>query len=72
MVNCITLGVTGYIFQIILFLSLKIFFVLANSLDPEEMLCDGTFNPFVCFDSVSPSQHFFSHVGTSLPGLSQY
>ena len=27
---------------------------------------------FVCFDSLRPSQQFFSHVGTGLPGLNQY
>ena len=27
---------------------------------------------FICFDSLHPSQQFFSHVGTSLPGLNQY
>ena len=27
---------------------------------------------FVCFDSLRPSQHFFSHVGTGLPALNQY
>ena len=26
----------------------------------------------VCFDSLRPSQHFFSHVGKGLPGLNQY
>ena len=27
---------------------------------------------FVCFDSLCPSQEFFSYVGTGLPGLNQY
>ena len=27
---------------------------------------------FVWFDSLCPSPQFFSHVGTSLPGLNQY
>ena len=27
---------------------------------------------FVCFDSLLPSQQFFSYVGTGLPGLNQY
>ena len=26
----------------------------------------------VCFDSLCPSQQFFSYVGTGLPGLNQY
>ena len=40
MVHCICLGVTGYNFpKVIVFLSLKIDFVLAaNSADPDEML----------------------------------
>ena len=29
-------------------------------------------NLFVCFDSLHPSQQFFSHVETGLPGLKQY
>ena len=38
MVHCMYLGVTGYTFQIkIAFLSLKIDFALANSVDPDEM-----------------------------------
>ena len=38
MVQCINCGVTGYNFQKkIVFLSLKINFVLANSADPDEM-----------------------------------
>ena len=27
---------------------------------------------FACFDSLSPSQQFFSYVGMGLPGLNQY
>ena len=27
---------------------------------------------FVCFNSLPPSQQFFSHVGKDLPGLNQY
>ena len=27
---------------------------------------------FVCFDSLHPSQQFFSHVRTGLSGLNQY
>ena len=27
---------------------------------------------FVCFESLRPSQQFFSYVGMSLPGLNQY
>ena len=27
---------------------------------------------FFVFDSLRPSQHFFSYVGTGLPGLNQY
>ena len=38
MVHCIIPGVTGYNFHKIVFLSLKIVFVLANSVDPDEML----------------------------------
>ena len=45
-------------------------FVLANSVDPDEMLQDAAFHLLVCFDSLSLSQHFFSHVGTGLPWLS--
>ena len=31
------------------------------------------YNKFVyCFDSLHPSQHFFSHVVTGLPGLNKY
>ena len=29
-------------------------------------------NWFVCFDSLRPSQQFFSHMGTDLPALNQY
>ena len=29
-------------------------------------------NDCVCFDSYHPSQQFFSHVGTGLPGLNQH
>ena len=32
----------------------------------------GVYGLFVCFDSLHPSQQFFSHVGTGLPGLKQY
>ena len=38
MVHCIYLGITGYNFQRnILFRSLKVDFVIANSADPDEM-----------------------------------
>ena len=38
MVHCVYRGVTGYNFQVIIvFLSLKIVFGLANSVDPDEM-----------------------------------
>ena len=38
MVNCVYWGVTGYNFlKNIIFLSLKIYSVLANSADPDEM-----------------------------------
>ena len=33
---------------------------------------DKTGCQFVYFDSLGPSQHFFSHVGTGLTGLNQY
>ena len=32
----------------------------------------GALKVFVCFDSLRPSQQFFSHVSMSLPGLNQY
>ena len=38
MVHCIYWGGTGYNFLDIIFLSLKINFVLANSAEPDEML----------------------------------
>ena len=28
--------------------------------------------PLICSDALLPSQQFFSHVGTGLPGLNQY
>ena len=33
---------------------------------------DGIDVCFVCFESLCPSQHFFSHVGIGLRGLNQY
>ena len=30
------------------------------------------FKKIVCFDSLHPSQQFFSHVGSGLPRLNQY
>ena len=48
MVHCIHLGVTGYNFLIrIAFLSLKMIFVLANSVDPDEIPLYVTFHQFV-------------------------
>ena len=45
MVHCIYPEITCYNFKIIfLFLSLKIGFVLANSIDPNEMLHDVAFH----------------------------
>ena len=38
-------------------------FVLANSVDPDEMLHDVAFHLLVCFDSLSPSQHFSVMLG---------
>ena len=40
----ILMGVTGYNFQNQLFLSLTIVFVLANSVDPDEMLQYAAFH----------------------------
>ena len=49
-------------------------------LSPGKKLTGGKFRPvtpglkfvlFVRFDSLCPSQHFFSHAGTSLLGLNQ-
>ena len=46
MVCCIYCGVTGYHFQVkIVFLSLKIVFGLANSVDPDEMPHNVAFHP---------------------------
>ena len=41
--------------------------VLPELLPPAYKKC-----LFVYFDSLRPSQYFFSHVGTGLPGLNQY
>ena len=74
------LRVTGYNFQIkIVFLSLKIVFVLVNRIDLDEMSHFAAFHMclhcwpkhsfrshplcFVCVDALCPSQQFFSHVG---------
>ena len=38
-----------------------------NLLTP--FLLTNVFANICCFDSLCPSQHFFSHVGTGLPGL---
>ena len=44
MVHCIYLGVTGHFFSTkIELLSLRIILVLANSVDPDEMLCYAAF-----------------------------
>ena len=46
-------GVTGYYFQIILyFFSVKILYVLANSVDPDEMLHSVAFHQFLLFVKV--------------------
>ena len=59
MVLCTYLGVTGYGFQnYIVFLSLKMDFVLANSADPDEMLHYAAFH--LVF---TVSQH--THLGVS-------
>ena len=41
------------------------------SSDGETKLCLGRRFRY-CFDSLRPSQQFFSHVWTGLPGLNQY
>ena len=38
----------------------------------EAKLFADTYLVLVGFDSVCPSRHFFSHVGTGLPWLNQY
>ena len=44
MAHCIYRGVIGYNFKNIVFLSLKINFVLANSVDPDEMTYYAAFH----------------------------
>ena len=45
MVHCIYRGVTGYSFQMkIAFHSLKFVFILANTVDPDEMPYDVAFH----------------------------
>ena len=44
MVHCIYLGVAGYNSKNIEFLSLKFFFVLTNSADPDEILHYAAFH----------------------------
>ena len=39
----------------------------------RAIFVEGTMvKTYVCFDSLLPSQQFFSHVGKGLPGLKQY
>ena len=81
MVHCIYQGVTDYTCSNnIAFLSLKI--ILANSVDPDEMLPYAAFHfglhclpkyAFIClFYSLCLSQQFFSHVRMGLPELNKY
>ena len=52
MVHSIFEGITGYNFQKYCILSLMIDFVLANSLDPDEMPCYVVFHlSFQCFQN---------------------
>ena len=38
----------------------------------RAIFVEGTvMKTYVCFDSLRPSQHFFSHVGMGLPGLNR-
>ena len=45
--------------------------LLAYAISTKNMQHDF-FVFLVWFDSLRPSQQFFSHVGTGLPGLNQY
>ena len=64
MVNCIDLGVTGYNFQKdIVFLSLNINFVWANSADPDEMQLYGAFHQGLHCLPKYPIRGFWSRKG---------
>ena len=44
----------------------------SSQLSMKFIIPINIFCHFVRFDSLRPSHHFFSYVGTGLPGLNQY